>query len=194
MKGARASARAFVALPLGAELGEVVAARCEPALEGAPFRATRGEGLHVTLFFLGDVGRAELPALAAALRTALAGLAAPVLGLGGTGAFPSAGNARVLWVGVEERGERGRLEACRHAVLDGLARAGIDTSSEEDRAFHAHVTVARARGRARMPAAFGALALGLDWNPRAVELLESRLEPGGSRYACLERFGFSYAE
>jgi 2'-5' RNA ligase len=192
--GERGSARAFVALPLGAELGELVAARCEPALEGAPFRATRGEGLHLTLFFLGDVGRAELPALTAALRAALAGLAAPVLDLGGTGAFPSAGNARVLWVGVEERGGHGRLDACRRAVLDGLARAGVDTRSEEDRAFHPHVTVARARGHARLPAAFGALSLGLDWSPRAVELLESRLEPGGSRYTCLERFALSSAE
>lgn len=194
MSGARESARSFVALPLGTELGEVVAARCAPALQGAPFRLTRGEGLHLTLYFLGDVGREELPGVAAALRDSLAGLPAPALGLGRTGAFPGASNARVLWVGVEERGAPGRLDACRRAVLDGLARAGVDTREEEGRPFRPHVTVARPRGRARLPAAFGALALGLDWNPGAVELLESRMGPGGSRYACLERFPFSTVE
>ena len=192
MNAARESARAFVALPLGAELGAAVAARCATALESAPFRLARGEGLHLTLFFLGSVGRQDLPGLAAALGASLAGLAAPSLGLGGTGAFPSASNARVLWIGVEERGGPGRLEACRRAVLDGLTRAGVDTRAEEDRPFRPHVTVAR--GRARLPAAFGALVLGLDWNPEGVELLESEVGPGGSRYACLERFPFPSEE
>lgn len=194
MNAARGSARAFVALPLGAELDAVVAARCASALDGAPFRLARGEGLHLTLFFLGSVGREDLPGLAGALRAARAGLPAPALGLGGTGAFPSASNARVLWIGVEERGGLGRLEACRYAVLDGLARAGVDTRLEKDRAFRPHVTVARSRGRARLPAAFGALAFGLDWKPEGVELLESEVGPGGSRYACLERFPFSSEE
>ena len=194
MKEARGSARAFVALPLGAELGAALAARCAPALERAPFRASRGEGLHLTLFFLGDVGREDLPGLIGTLRAALAGLEAPALELATTGAFPNASNARVLWIGVEELGGHGRLAACRRAVLDGLARAGVDTSSEEGRAFRPHVTVARSRGRARLPAAFGALALRLAWNPRAVELLESEPGPGCSRYTCLERFAFSPGE
>lgn len=194
MSPARARARLFVALPLGAELGVLVAARCAGALEGTPFRLARGEGLHLTLFFLGSAGREELPALVAALGTELAGLAAPTLRLGRTGAFPGASQARVLWVGVEECAPLGRLGACRRAVLNGLARAGVDTHSEEGRAFRPHVTVARPRGRARLPEAFGALALGLDWNPDGVELFESQPGPDGSRYLCLEHFPFSVGE
>ena len=79
-------------------------------------------------------------------------------------------------------------------MLSGLGVAGVDTRAEEDRPFRPHVTVARARGRARLPAAFGALVLGLDWNPEGVELLESEVGPGGSRYACLERFPFPLEE
>ena len=76
---------------------------------------------------------------------------------------------------VEERAHPGRLAACRRAVLEGLARAGVDTGEEERRAFRPHVSVARPRGRGRLPAEFAALDLGLDWNPDGVALLESCL-------------------
>lgn len=194
MSAARERARVFVALPLGAELGARVAARCAAVLPGRGFRLARGEGLHLTLFFLGDVERGRLAELAAPLWAELASQPALALRLQGTGAFPGAARARVLWVGVEERAQPGRLADCRRAVLRGLARAGVDTRAEEERSFQPHVTVARPRGRARLPAEFGSLGLALDWDPLGVELLESRLGPQGSRYECLERFPFSQGE
>lgn len=194
MSPARASARVFVALPLGAELGALVATRCAAVLDQRAFRLARGEGLHLTFFFLGDVERGDLAGLTAVLRAELEGLAPPALRLGGSGAFPSPSHARVLWIGVEERAHAGRLGTCRRAVLEGLARVGVDTCTEQGRDFRPHVTVARPRGRAHLSAAFGALALGLDWDPGAVELLESHPGSGGSRYGCLERFPFSKEE
>lgn len=198
MTPASAGARSFVALPLGAALGARVAERMSErmaqVLDAKAFRLARGEGLHLTLFFLGQVERERLVAIEAALREALAGAAAPVLRLTGAGAFPDPRRARVLWIGVEERAHLGRLEACRRAVLGGLAHAGIDTREEELRPFRPHVTVARPRGGGRVPREFGALAFGLDWDPPGVELLESHPGPGGSRYECLERFPFAGGE
>ena len=188
MSAARERARTFVALPLGPQLGSIVAARCAPLLDEQRFRRPRAEGLHLTLHFLGDVAREALHPLAASLRSSLAGVLAPALRLRGAGAFPDARDARVLWVGVEERAHPGRLAACRHAVLEGLSRAGIDTREEAERVFHAHVTVGRPRGRTRMPAEFAALELALGWDPVGVELLESYMGHDGSRYACLEHF------
>lgn len=194
MSAARSGARVFVGLSLGAELGPRLAARCAAVLPARGFRLARGEGLHLTLFFLGEVGRGALAGIAAALRSELASQPALALRLDGTGAFPGPTRARVLWVGVEERAHPGRLAACRLAVLEGLARAGIDTHEERERSFQPHVTVARPRAHARLPAEFGGLALALDWDPDGVELLESRLGPEGSRYECLERFPFSQGE
>jgi len=188
---ARASARAFVALPLGRELGAAVAERCAERLESREFRAPRAEGLHLTLYFLGAGARARMEGMASALRGALAGVRAPALRLGGAGAFPSLARPRVLWVGVEEPLHPGRLAECRRAVLRALAGAGVDTRAEEGREFHAHVTVARPRARGARPARFGGLELGLHWSPEGVELLESLPGPGGSRYECLERFPFA---
>src|SRR6185503_19698799 len=133
VSAARERARTFVALPLGPQLGSIVAARCAPLLDEQRFRRPRAEGLHLTLHFLGDVAREALHPLAASLRSSLAGVLAPALRLRGAGAFPDARDARVLWVGVEERAHPGRLAACRHAVLEGLSRAGIDTREEAER-------------------------------------------------------------
>jgi 2'-5' RNA ligase len=188
---ARERARTFVALPLGTELGAELATRCAAVLDGRAFRTARAEGLHLTLYFLGDIARERLAELAAELRASLAGQTAPALRLRGTGAFPAPKRPRVLWVGVEERAHPGRLESCRQAVLAGLAGAGVDTRAEAERAFRPHVTVARPRGRERLPAEFSALALALDWDPVGVELLESCSGPSGSRYERLASFPFT---
>jgi 2'-5' RNA ligase len=198
---ARAEARTFVSLGLGAELGAEVAAEVESVLGRADFRLSGAAGLHLTLAFLGGVERARLPALAAALAAELAGLAGPQLSLSGSGAFPSLARPRVLWVGVEERAAPGRLAACRAAVLAGLARAGLAELGAErgvpaegvtPHVFTPHVTVARPRGaRSRVPEAFAALALAQAWTPAAVELCESTFgRPADRRYEVLARFPF----
>ncbi len=208
MSAVRAGARTFVSLGLGAQLGAEVAAEVEGVLGRADFRLSGAAGLHLTLAFLGEVERARLPALAAALAVELAGLAGPKLRLSGSGAFPSLARPRVLWVGVEERAAPGRLAACRAAVLAGLARAGLAELGAELGAergvpaegvtahvFTPHVTVARPRGaRSRVPEAFAALALAQPWTPAAVELCESLLgRPADRRYEVRARFPFRSA-
>jgi len=184
--GPSATARTFVGLPLGAELGAAVAARVAAVLPRGAWRLARPAGLHATLAFLGPVARARLAELCAGLAGALTGPPAPALRLGATGAFPELARPRVLWVGAEERDGAGHLERCRTAVVRALCAGGIDLGAELARPFRPHVTVARPRAaRARVPEAFRALALGLDWEPAAVVLYESVPAPGGSRYEPL---------
>ncbi|HEX6886105.1 MAG TPA: RNA 2',3'-cyclic phosphodiesterase [Planctomycetota bacterium] len=184
--GPSAAARTFVGLPLGAELGETVAARVAAVLPRAEWRLARPAGLHATLAFLGPVARERLPGLGAGLAAALAGQRAPALRLGAGGVFPGLARPRVLWVGAEERGPAGDFERCRRAVVGALLAGGIDLGDELARPFRPHVTVARPRGaRTHVPEAFRALALGLDWQPAAVVLYESVPAPGGSRYEPL---------
>lgn len=192
MSAARERARCFVALGLGAELGARVADEVARVLGPAEFRRVEGAGLHATLAFLGEVERARLRGLAGALGPAMVHFPAPALRLTGGGAFPDPRRPRVLWIGVAERAAPGRLLACRAAVLAGLAEAGFSGVGEEHAAFTPHVSVARPRGaRGGVPEAFAALELGLDWDPDAVTLYESRLDPAGSRYEAVARFPFS---
>jgi 2'-5' RNA ligase len=184
-------ARLFIGLALGRELGERVGAAAAAALGARDFRLARPEGLHLTLYFLGDTERARIQALSELLRDAHRDLRAPALRLRQGGAFPRLERPRVPWVGVEERAEGVELAACHRAVLAALERFGLDTSAERERPFRPHVTVARSRGgRARVSAAFRELDLRLDWDPPALTLFESCPAPGGSRYEACATFSF----
>ena len=96
-----------------------------------------GDGLHLTLAFIGEVeGSAQLR-----IETALAGVAAraPRMELHGLGCFPPRGAPRVLWTGASPKAELGALA---QAVRRALGRAGW---SPERRRFMPHVTIARFR-------------------------------------------------
>ncbi|MEW6073033.1 MAG: RNA 2',3'-cyclic phosphodiesterase [Planctomycetota bacterium] len=186
--------RLFVALmvgPAGAEvLAAVVAALGGEAEAHRRHRLPRGDGLHLTLFFLGDVAAPAIDGLCAELAGALAAAAAPRLRLARAGAFPRPGHERVLWVGVEEEGGEGRLAALHRSVLAAVARAGFDPGEEVRRPFRAHVTVGRPRDPRRpgVPAAFYALAADRPWRPREAALVESVAAAGPNLYRPLAVF------
>jgi 2'-5' RNA ligase len=145
--------RLFVSLPLPA------AARAHLAAALAGVRTTDVAQWHVTLAFLGEVGRREplLPGLAAAA----AGVPPLTLRVRGGGSFPG-----VLWAGLD-----GDLTTL-HRLADGVRQACRDAGSHVDRRpFRPHVTVAR-RGRApdRL-----ARYEGPAWTAREVHLVRSRL-------------------
>jgi 2'-5' RNA ligase len=129
---------------------------------------------HVTLRFLGEV---EDPApVADALGRVPGALRAEGVGevraaLGPTTAwFPG---RQVLQVPV--------------AGLDALAAAVLDVSAPwgdpvDDHRFSGHLTLARARGRARGPASLAGASLSATWHVRAFELVSSTLGRGGSHY------------
>jgi len=95
--------------------------------------------LHVTLKFLGTVAEDYLDALGDGLVALAPDLAVPVR-LGGPGAFPERGPARVLWLGVDGRGpELGALVE----RIEGLA--GTLGFAAESRAFRGHLTLGRVR-------------------------------------------------
>src|SRR6059058_4047497 len=88
------------------------------ARHGLPVKWVRGEGLHLTLKFLGDVADEREPELAAALTRAAAGARGLALALGGFGVFPDFRRPRVVWVGIAP--EPG-LEILQHRVEQEFA-------------------------------------------------------------------------
>jgi len=186
--------RVFVALVLPPELADALAGAALEALGGAgratrEHRIPRPDGLHATLFFLGNVLRERLAPLGEALASGLRGAPAPALVLRQAGAFPRWGKERVLWIGAEEADGRGRLLGLRERVLDAVEAAGFATEEERARPFRAHVTLARPREGCGATEAFRELDLALPWTPGEAALVESRREgPGPPVYAVLERF------
>lgn len=177
--------RTFFAIEVG-EAARRAAAALVDALRADPgcdaVRWGRPEGFHVTLRFLGPTPEERVPALAAAVREATAGIEPFTLALGALGAFPDARRPRVVFVGVEPAEPVAALAA---AVERGVVAAGF---APEARPFHAHLTLGRVREqrrRVRLPA--GARAEAAPFPVDSLVLFRSDLGEGGSTYTPLER-------
>lgn len=129
--------RLFVALPLPEDARDRLAG-LSSGLPGA--RWVADGNLHVTLRFIGEVGRTD----AADIDDALSRIRAPAfeMALSGVGTFGSGRRVRALWVGISPEP---RLVHLHGKVESTLVRAGLEP---ERRKFKAHVTLARFRAGA----------------------------------------------
>jgi 2'-5' RNA ligase len=177
--------RAFVAVKPPADVLEAVAAAVE---RGRNLRVglkwEQVERYHLTLEFLGAVSR--LAPVVEGLAAATADRAAFSFRLGGAGAFPKPGRARVVWIGAAVGGEE--MVGLAGAVAGRLGPLGY----EPDRtAFHPHLTIARLKlpdDVGDVLAAIGPEAVGEAFTVGEVVLYRSQLSPKGPTYTVLERF------
>jgi RNA 2',3'-cyclic 3'-phosphodiesterase len=176
--------RSFIAV----DLEEPVRAALRRLLDQAAqlkgdVRWVRGEGLHVTLKFLGWVEAARLEQVHGALAAAVAGRPALRVRAHGLGAFPTLRRPRVLWVGLEGEG----LAELAAGVETAMTRVGFEP---EPRAFTPHITLGRVNGTRgwsyveelftmHMSDDFG------DSNVDAVTIYRSTLRPDGAVYTPL---------
>lgn len=180
--------RLFVAVNLPSEEKRRIAESCNTLTElPFPIRWVREETLHLTLKFLGDTPGHHRRDLDAALSRA-AGRTEPFeMVIRGVGAFPDLRRPRVVWMGVDQAPA---LRCLREDVESGLAELGFE---REERGFHPHLTLGRAKRHAR-PGDFrdlAGVARGVSYSATvrvaSVDLMESRLSPSGARYTVLTR-------
>jgi 2'-5' RNA ligase len=141
--------------------------------------------LHVTVKFLGWTRPDAIPALRDVIRDKLAGRSGFDLEAVGTGAFPHAGAARVIWIGL--RDPSGALAALARDVDAWTAGLGF---ASEDRGYHPHVTLGRVREPADVSELLGA-AGGQNFGGsqiRDLVLYESVTKSSGSEYTALQRW------
>ncbi|SOC56659.1 RNA 2',3'-cyclic phosphodiesterase [Ornithinimicrobium cerasi] len=178
--------RAFLAVVPPLEVVESLESFLEPRRDalaaGGDWRWTRSEHLHLTLAFLPELEEWREEQLVADGEGWAARHTPVALALGGAGAFPSPGAARVLWAGVDELGREGTLASWAKGLRGVANHAGGRVDATR---FSPHVTLARARGRPR-PA--GPVVQALDtlrtpaWVADEVALVASHLGqgPGGT--------------
>jgi len=174
--------RAFLAVPLP-ESARACAGEAIETLRGAvpdDVRWTPPENQHLTLKFLGEIQEDRVDALVERASAKLAGIAPVELALGGFGAFPSAREARVLWLGVS-RGAGVLAKLARR--LDSAAR--VVGAERERRPFAAHLTLGRLRAPARVEIERLPAPNAVAWTASEVVLYESRLAPDGARHVPL---------
>jgi RNA 2',3'-cyclic 3'-phosphodiesterase len=139
-------------------------------------RWTPPERLHLTLAFFGDVGEPQVGDLRVRLARAAARHDAMELRFRGAGAFSRAASANVLWCGVD-----GPLDKLRSVASSSAAAGRRVGLAVDDRPYRPHLTLARARGRARVDvrSIVGALAdyVGPSWSAEHLHLMASHLGP-----------------
>ena len=55
---------------------------------------------HITLFFLGDTGEAQIPSIISKIEQSVTGISSFDLVLNGFGVFPTVLNPNILWIGI----------------------------------------------------------------------------------------------
>jgi len=178
------AARLFVGVPIPAELQNGLEAYLRTAFgERMPGRAVPPANWHLTLRFLGATDAARHRRVAEEL-----GHIDPPppfdLTVAGLGAFPRAGRAKVLWIGVG--GGADELRALAASAEAAAVRAGF---APEPKPFSPHLTLSRLDPPAdlratieRAPAFTGRMRVD------AFVLFRSHLGGGPPRYEQLLRF------
>jgi 2'-5' RNA ligase len=185
------TARLFVAVDLDQAARRVVTGAAVQiaerlgAVDGIRVSWVRPRNLHLTVRFLGEVGRETRGRLQTSLARRWA-LAPFELALAPAGVFPVFGAPRVVWVGVRDCG--GAFERLTPELDARLAAAGA-TVSDDAMHFTPHVTIGRVRrapnrGRDIREAAAAVSVEPERWRVTDVTLYESRPTDGPPTYVA----------
>ncbi|MEV3984918.1 RNA 2',3'-cyclic phosphodiesterase [Nonomuraea sp. NPDC049758] len=128
---------------------------------------------HVTLAFYGEVPERALPDLQVRLERAAHRHTVLDVALAGAGAFSSARRARVLWAGVAGDPMTRLADSARAA---GRRAGAVQT---DEKRFHAHLTLARARTDVDLRELVESLAgfAGSPWRAERLHLFRSHTGP-----------------
>ena len=184
--------RLFSGIALTEDCRAAVSAALAPLrADPAPVSWVAQGNLHITMKFLGEISRDRVGAIGNALADVAAGFRPFLLSAEGAGAFPGGRNPRVLWVGFREPLEL--VKELHENMENALSGAGF---TRDDRPFHPHITVGRARGVLppawcdRFVRALSGRRFGVVPVPK-ITLYESRLSPGGAVYTVVRDFSLS---
>jgi 2'-5' RNA ligase len=186
--------RLFVGIPLADPVRKELEALCTRLRAGGDhLRWSAPEAWHITLQFLGSAGAEQLDCLT--LRLAQVNSPSFLVQLGNLGVFDRAG---VFLVEVEPAPA---LEELQRRVAAATAQCGF---AAEERPYHPHITLARAKGDGRRQlrrlkeqagksAGSHPAAAGRFTPSTATEFLlyESHPGPGGSTYEVKARFALN---
>lgn len=141
-----AGLRLFAALVPPQEAVEHLDDFLDPRRSAAEFRWTLADQFHVTLAFMGSAEDWRIEGYVDGLTEGLARLPVATVRLAGPVAFPNAGSARVIGVGVlpESEGADDVLKRVAGRARSAAVKAGIEVDGQR---FRPHLTVARLGGR-----------------------------------------------
>ena len=181
--------RTFVAIELPPEIRDQLhehAARIREAVPESSASWSRPENVHLTLKFFGNIPTKNLPVISGAASRVTKDNPWFQIKIGGTGVFPKASRAQVLWIGVDDSSSR--LSALQQRLEEEFASEGF---AKEDRAYRPHLTIARIRkpegarrlAETHLHTSFKQIQITV----KELVVFRSELSPKGSRYTAISR-------
>jgi 2'-5' RNA ligase len=134
--------RVFAGLSLTGKLRDAIRRGWEEmdARARAQLRPVAPQNWHITLYFYGEIEDEMVGRIYEVYDSGCEGIQAVRARLGGWGGFPSAGKARVVWVGLKEGAEQ--IREIKQRLDEAHRQAGIPW---DEKVFHPHITVGRAK-------------------------------------------------
>lgn len=146
----------------------------------------RAEKLHLTLKFLGDIDEEQLKSLIEAVEKTGKQFSDFKLHISETGAFPSARNARILWLGA--RDEQANMQQLNEILETECERKGFE---KEKRNFKPHLTIARLRepikAKKLVEKHLHNDFASIEFAVSEIAIYESRLQKSGSIYSIVSK-------
>ena len=179
------SLRCFIAVNIPPDIRAAVGEAIETLRStGADVKWVHADNLHITLKFLGSTEDSLVGPIRDSLQKKIASSTPFYIKISGIGTFPSGRNPRVVWIGVEDRGNLTGLQE----VIEGVAAEfGFPP---EARPYSPHLTIGRVRSN-RKAAGLLESVKGLQgrdfggFDVRRVALVKSVLKPLGPEYSSL---------
>ena len=161
-------------------------ARLKEKVPHAKASWARDANLHLTLKFLGEIPTASVADFSKAVSLAVNQVQPFSLRLEQTGIFPTHGQPRVLWIGINDPSTQ--LAELHARLEEESSQVGF---AKETRPFHPHLTIARLR-HADNARALAAAHKQLEFDPLEVAVAEllvirSELSSEGSKYTVVSR-------
>ena len=185
--------RTFVAIELPPEIRNQLhdhAAQIREAVPESSASWSRPENVHLTLKFFGNIPTKKLPLISDAASRVTKDYPRFQIKIGGTGVFPKASRAQVLWIGVDDSSSR--LSALQQRLEEEFASEGF---AKEDRAYRPHLTIARIRkpeGARRLAETHLHTSFKqIQMTVKELVVFRSELSPKGSRYTAISRHELS---
>lgn len=179
--------RTFIAVDIGDEIRETLDGLQRKLKKvHANVRWVKPRSMHLTLAFLGDLPVEKIPPLKIALDEAVQGQKPFEIEVIGTGFFGRPNRPRVIWAGIADAPPLMELQ-CK--TIDAIQAAEIEFDSKP---FSPHLTLGRVKGTEHTESLLGKLEkfksepLG-QTTVHAIEVMQSRLKPGGAEYSTLHR-------
>jgi RNA 2',3'-cyclic 3'-phosphodiesterase len=146
----------------------------------------RDASLHLTLKFIGEIPKTSVANFSAAVSRVVSDVPVFSIRLEQTGTFPTHGEPRVLWVGIND--ESSQLAKLHARLEEESAGAGF---AKDTRPYHPHLTIARLR-QPYNARALAAAHKQLEFAPLEIAVTEllvirSELSSEGSKYTAVSR-------